>query len=270
MNKEKQGLLVDVFKNRKLVWSLSKNDIRTQFAGSYLGIAWAFVKPIVTVLVYWFVFQVAMPAPPVGNNVPYVLWLVAGLVPWFFFMEALPGGTSAFLDYNYLVKKVVFNINVLPFVKVLAAVFTHLVFIGFVLIVSLVCGMKPDLYWLQIVYYSFALFMLVLSLSYITSSVLVFFRDLLQMINVLLQIGIWITPILWNMETTEMPEMVKMILKLNPLYYIVQGYRNSLIYKRCFFEDLPMTVYFWVLVICLYFLGEWMFKRLKPHFADVL
>lgn len=267
--KRETSIIQDVIENRALVWNLSKNDFKTKFAGSYLGIVWAFVQPIITVLVYWFVFQIALPSQPV-ENVPFVLWLIAGLVPWFFFSDAWNGGTMAFIDYSYLVKKVVFKISILPFVKVMAAVFTHLVFIIFMLIVYIAYGCYPDPYMLQIVYYSFALFIFSLALSYITSSVVVFFKDLTQIISIILQVGIWITPILWNMDTTNMPEIIKNILKINPLYYIVNGYRDALIYKHWFFENIGLTVYFWGVTFALYFIGTWMYKRLKVHFADVL
>ena len=108
--------------NRKLIFSLAKNDFKTRFAGSYLGIFWAFVQPVVTILVYWFVFQVGFRNGTV-DEFPFVLWLTAGLVPWFYFSEALMGATNSLLEYSYLVKKVVFNIDILPVIKVLSALF---------------------------------------------------------------------------------------------------------------------------------------------------
>ena len=112
----------EIYKNRKLVFSLAKNDFKTKYAGSYFGTIWAFIQPIVTICVYWFVFGLALRNGS-DKGVPFVLWLIAGLIPWFFFQEGLIGGTNALLEYNYLVKKVVFNIRILPVVKVFSAVF---------------------------------------------------------------------------------------------------------------------------------------------------
>ena len=122
-------LPVELYHNRQLIFSLAKNDFKTKYAGSYLGIVWAFVQPIVTILVYWFVFSVGLRA---GNadDYPFVLYLVSGIVPWFFFQDALNGGTNALLEYNYLVKKVVFKISILPMVKVISAMFVHCFFCG--------------------------------------------------------------------------------------------------------------------------------------------
>lgn len=266
---ERISVFKDLLQNRLLISDLVKNDFKTKYAGSYFGIIWAFIQPVVTVLVYWFVFQVAFHSQPV-DNYPFVLWLVAGLVPWFFFSDALNSGSLAFLDYSYLVKKVVFRISILPFVKVGSALIVHFVFLAFTLLLYLANGFVPDLYYLQILYYTFALFAFSVSVAYVMSSIVVFFKDLTQIINIILQVGVWVTPILWNLSTTPISEPLKLILMLNPMFYITQGYRDSLIYKTWFWESPNLTIYFWAVTIGLYVLGTWMFKRLKVHFADVL
>ena len=120
--------ILDVLSKHNLVLSLAKSDFKKRFVGSYFGIFWMFVQPIVTVLIYYFVFQVGFKAaPPV--NMPYVLWLIPGIVPWFFFNEALGAATNSLYDYNYLVKKVVFKVSILPMVKIVSCIVVHAIFI---------------------------------------------------------------------------------------------------------------------------------------------
>ena len=102
------SMLNNLITQRRLIWSLAKNDFRKRFAGSYLGIVWALVQPVVTVLVYWFVFQVGLRQTAKIGDVPFLLWMLAGLVPWFYFNDALNGGTASLVEYSYLVKKVGF------------------------------------------------------------------------------------------------------------------------------------------------------------------
>lgn len=270
-----QGLTVaEICRSRKLIARLSVNDFKTKFAGSYLGIIWAFVQPVVTIFVYWFVFEKGFKPAAINNaqgvEVPYVLWLIAGMVPWFFFSDALSGGTRALLDYTYLVKKVVFQIDVLPIVKVISAVFVHLFFLAFSVFLYALYGYRLDVYTLQVVYYSLCMVVLVTGLCYLTSSVVVFFRDLNQIINIVLQVGVWVTPIMWNIDTMDISPVLKDILKLNPLYYIVQGYRDAFINKVMFWERPGLTIYFWVFTAVFMFLGTYVFKKLRMHFADVL
>lgn len=267
-------MIKEIWNNRKLIFKLAKNDFKTRYAGSYLGIVWAFVQPIITIIVYWFVFEYGLSAGAQlsrnGIEIPFVLWLSAGLVPWFFFSEALSSATNALIEYNYLVKKVVFKIEVLPVVKVLSSSFVHVFFVIFVLILYSCYGYFPDVYTVQVFYYSFCMFMMVLAIGYTTCAVVVFFRDLSHIIGIFLQVGVWATPIMWNFSIIHNP-VLEFIFKLNPMFYIVQGYREALIEKTWFWQSaLGQTAYFWILTIVLFAFGKMMFNRLKPHFADVL
>jgi len=266
------SLPLELYQNRKLIFTLAKNDFKTKYAGSYLGIVWAFIQPIVTVMVYWFVFGLLRKNDQAELGVPFVLWLIAGLVPWFFIQEALVNGTNALLEYNYLVKKVVFKISILPMVKVISALFVHVFFVCFILVLYAIKGYYPDLYTLQLVYYSFCAFIFILALSYLTSSVVIFFRDLTQIINIILQVGVWMTPIMWSFSDLGLEEggIISTILKLNPLFYIVNGYRDALIEKVWFWSHGTLTLYFWGITLVLFVLGGSLFKKLKIHFADVL
>ena len=131
-------------------------------------------------------------------------------------------------------------------------------------------GYIPDVYTIQVLYYSFAIFALVLGIVYATSAVVVFFRDLSQIISIALQVGIWMTPIMWKLTDKPALEKIQWIFKLNPLYYVVTGYRDSLYEKVWFFEHPVYTLYFWVFVIAMYVFGTGIFNRLKVHLADVL
>ena len=262
---------VEIYQNRRLALNLAKNDFKTKYAGSYLGMIWAFIQPIVTIAVYWFVFSVGFRAGDVGDY-PFVLFIVVGIIPWFFFSDALNGGTNAMTDYNYLVKKVVFNIDILPFVKVVSALFVHCFFIAFALILATCLGYPPTLYTLQMLYYVVCSVTFVLGLSYLTSAIVVFFRDLGQFINIfILQVGVWLTPIMWNAEAMLSPTVHKLF-KLNPMYYIVSGFRDSVLVHHWFWkgETLLWTLYFWTITLLAFGLGVKIFRRLKIHFADVL
>lgn len=254
--------------SKNLIWNLSKNDFKTKYAGSYLGIIWAFIQPIVTILVYWFVFGFGLKSGSPLAGVPFIVWFMAGLVPWFFFQEALINATNCMIEYSYLVKKVLFKISILPIVKIISALFVHLVFIGFLFVVSAIYGFYPSFYTLQLIYYSFCTFFMALALSYATSAIILFFKDLGQIINIFLQIGMWMTPIMWSY--TIVPKYLQWIVKLNPMYYIVEGYRDTFINHVWFYERYFQTVYFWIITLGLFVVGAMIFKKLKPHFADVL
>ena len=97
---------------------------------------------------------------------------------------------------------------------------------------------------------------------------MVFFRDLTQIIGVLLLIGMWGTPIAWNLDM--FPVKYHVLFKLNPIYYLVQGYRDSLIGNIWFWEKINLTIYFWCVLFVLLFIGSFVFNHLKQYFADTL
>lgn len=266
------SLPMELWQSKELIWKLAKNDFKNRYAGSYLGRLWAFAQPVTTVLLYWFVFDYVMKAKSQllseGIDAPYVLWLTAGLVPWFYFTEAINNGTTALLEYSYLVKKVVFKISIIPIIKIIAATFTHMFFVAFMLILYVAMGYSVDIYLLQLPYYSLCMFMFVLAVSYSTCAIVIFFRDLLQIVNIALQVGMWVTPILWNIATVS--EVIQKILKINPVFYIVNGYRSAMFEKTWFWEDFYSTMYFWIVTFVFFGIGALIFRRLKVHFADVL
>ena len=261
------SFLKAIFQNRRLLLELTKNDFKQKYVGNMLGIFWAFIQPTITILIFWFVFQVGFKAQPV-ENIPFILWLVAGIIPWFYFSEALQNGTNSIAANSFLVKKVVFRVSLLPIVPILAALTVHLFFVAMMFGMYIVYGYMPSIYWLQVFYYLFAASVLVLGLSWITSSVVIFFKDMGQFVSMMLQFGFWLTPIFWNVSMV--PEQYRWILELNPMFYIVEGYRNSMIYHKWFWEDWGMSIYFWSIAGMIFVLGAWTFRKLRPHFADVL
>ena len=143
------SLLKEIIKKRKLVWDLGKADFRKRFVGSYFGIVWMFIQPVVTIVIYAVIFGIGFKSPPPVPGVSYVIWLVPGIVPWFFFGEALNGITGCLQEYSYLVKKVVFKVEILPMIKLISCLLVHGFFVLIMMIMYLVAGRMPMLSWLH-------------------------------------------------------------------------------------------------------------------------
>ena len=238
--------------------------------GSYFGIVWMFVQPLVTILIYFFIFQVGFKAsPPVPA--PYVLWLVPGIVPWFFFSETLNCVTNCLQEYHYLVKKVVFQVEILPIIKLISCLLVHSFFVLIMFLMFIAYRWPFFLSWFQILYYSFAASMLALGIGYLTSAVNVFFKDMAQIVSICLQFGMWLTPIMYHesMFEKDVPWLAG-VLKLNPFYYIAAGYRDSMLTGEWFWQRPKLTLYFWAVTLVVGLAGLKAFKRLRPHFSDVL
>lgn len=261
------NFLLTLIQRRHLIFEMAKRDISTNHIGSFLGFFWTFINPLIMIFILWLVFSIGFKAAAKGD-IPFVIWLTAGLAIWNTFSEAISGSTGVIIGNAHLVKKVVFPLSILPVVKLVGSFITHFIFILLLLILILLYGLPFSVYWLQSLYYFGAMSVLALGLSWITSSVNIFARDTGQIVNVFLQIGFWATGIFWDLSI--MPEKVQTVLKFNPMAYIVQGYRDSFIYFVPFWHHWEMTLYFWGVTGVIFVLGATIFLRLRPHFADVL
>lgn len=259
--------LKDLFKSRALIVELTKRDFKSRYLGSYLGLVWAFVQPTITILILWFVFQVGFRAQPV-DDFPFLLWIMAGMIPWFFFSDGLAGATGSIMENSFLVNKVVFRVSILPIVKILSALIIHMFFVGILFVVLISYGYSLNIYCTQIFYYIGAIMFFNIGLSWVTSSTIIFMRDVGQLVTVLIQFGFWLTPIFWSINMV--PEKYHMLIKINPIYYIINGYRETFLYKKWFWEHMGLTSYFWIVAIFFFLIGGLLFWKLKPHFADVL
>jgi len=249
------------------IWTLTKRELATQYIGSALGFIWTFIHPIVMIFVFWVVFSVGFRVQPT-NDVPFVVWLTAGIAAWFLFSDIVNGCTGVIVSHAHLIKKTIFHSQILPVIKLVASLITHFIFL-FVLLVLIIFQKLPfSPYYFQFIYYLFCLTMLSLGMGWAVSALNVFIRDVSQIISVILQVGFWATPIFWDIHI--MPVKIQILFKLNPLFYIVQGYRESFIYFSPFWRHPRQTLYFWIITFCIFSGGAWIFRKLKPQFADVI
>lgn len=261
------NFLTDIIKDRKVLWGLAKNDIKSKFAYSILGTLWAFIQPLITLLVMWFVFQVGFKNAPV-SNVPFIIWFSTAYLVWTFFSETLTAGTNCLMEYSYLVKKVNFRVSMIPLVKILSSSFVHLGFIVFIFFMLLVCGVPLSIYNLQVIYYFLCTCFLLVGLCWLLAAIAPFVKDVVNIVGVVIQIGFWATPIFWSPET--MSPFVQQVLKLNPMFYICRGYRDSFIDHVWFWQRGFTNLYFFVFSTICFVMGAYLFKKLRPQFADVL
>lgn len=251
----------------RLLLAMSKNELKSRYSGNYGGILWAFLQPLGTIGVLWFVFSVGFRSAPVSGH-PFALWLSVGIMGWFFLSEALSVMTHSINSQSFLIKKVVFNPYLIPLSSLLSTFLLHLVFVGILMVGCVAYGYFPSMHWLGMLYYLFCAVVLCVGMGYFTSSVAVFFPDIGQIVGVFLQFGFWLTPLFWSLDI--LPERYVVFFELNPAYYIIQGYRDSLLDGVWFWEKLYMSGMFWAISLFMVFVGVVVFSKLKNSFADAL
>jgi len=253
--------------HRHVIWAMAIRDLQARYAGSIGGFLWALAQPLALVTVYYFVFAVGFRAQgPQGT--PFVPWFVAGLVPWLFFSETLQAITHSVIGNSHLVKKTLFPTETLPMVNLIAGLLPHAVFL--LLLLGLLFGygisLRPER--LLVVYFLGCTCLLLIGLGWVLASLQVFFRDVGHGLSIILNIWFWVTPIVWHREL--IPDTYWRLLSLNPVQYIVEGYRGVLISSDVHLPSIESTACFWGITLLLLLLGYYTFNRLKPEFPDVM
>ncbi len=256
-----------LYRYRAVIWAMAKHDMGDRYVGTLGGPLWAVFHPIAMVVIYWFVFSVGFKAKgPAG--VPFVLYFMSGLVPWMLFNNTVLSSVSVVTRNAHLVKKTVFPTEVLPIVNLVSESLTHGVMLIIVVAVLWHYGFYPTPFLFQLGYFYFALCFIILGLSWLLSSLQVFHRDVSQGLAVVLNFWFWLTPIAWSGEM--IPQDYRWIMDLNPLLYVIDGYRSSLLQQNSAWLDIGGAGYYWLTAAAIFVGGAQCFRRLKPHFADVV
>ena len=261
------NFLIKVYKYRSLIRTMAVREIQTRYAGTLAGFVWSVVNPLMIIVVYWFVFSVGFKVQPVGN-VPFIVVFLCGMIPWTMFSESLMANTNAIISNAHLVKKTVFPTEILPIVNLVASFITHGIMLVILLVLLLFNNISFSFYNFQFLYYLVALSVFSIGLGWVFSAVNVFYRDTGQILGVITNMWFWLTPIVWIMDI--IPREYQSIIKLNPMYYIVDGYKTSFIYHAPFWQNYELGIYFWSVSLFIFVIGGLTFRKLKPEFADVL
>jgi lipopolysaccharide transport system permease protein len=255
-----------IYLNRFLIWELTKRDFKTKYVGNLFGLSWALLEPMAMMFILWFVFTYIRAGKQ--SDIPFPLFLLTGLIVYDFFNKALNSATRGISSYGFLINKVNFRSAIIPLVKIFSELILHFIILILVCIILVLYGMPITWYWLQVFYYLFAMVFLLVGITWLTSSISLFFQDINYIITIVMRVMFFFTPIFW--EAKNIPKNLVVYFQLNPLYYLVNGYRESLLYGVPIWAHMQGILYFWG-VACLFFIvGVFVFKRLRPYFAEMV
>jgi lipopolysaccharide transport system permease protein/teichoic acid transport system permease protein len=259
--------VAELIAKRDLILSLSLRNFKSAYYGSALGFTWVLVEPLIYVFLLWFFFTKALKfQPPEGY--PYVPWLMTAMALWNFISLTLSSSAGRFKNHAFLLKRPEFNMSILPVVNILTTMYIHAIFIVILVVVLLANGVPFTLYWFQAVYYLLASAVFLLGLAWIAAPLSLFVKDVGNIVGVVLQIGFWVSPIFWSLDT--FPRGYRFLLELNPVSYLIEGYRKSFLYAQPFWGDVDGFLYFWSVTLVLLVIGVFTYKKLRPHFGDVI
>lgn len=261
------SVLATIRANRTLLKSLVIRDLKSRYLGSIGGLLWSVVHPVVLLVSYWFVFSIVLKVPLSAGfgGISFPLYLFVGILPWLTFQDTLARSCTVLCDNANLIKKTTIPSEILPLSIALSNLVHH--FIGLAVILGILAvNYHVGFAAFGVMLYLMPLLALSLGLAWIVASLNVFFRDTAQVLGIVLTFWFWFTPILYSMDA--IPERFRMIASLNPLSYVVSGYRGYLLATNV--PDAISLILFVAAsgIVCIAGIG--FFRYTKPAFADVL
>lgn len=255
-------MIKELYQYRQLLKSNVRKEVRGKYKGSFLGVLWSFVNPLLMTLVYAIVFPFILK----NNQDHYVTFLITGIIPWSFFTACISQGTNTILINGGIVKKVYFPREILPISVVTSALINFLISCLIIFMFLFFSGIGFSYYILFLPIIVIIQYFLQLGILFITSSIDVYVRDAEYIVNFIVQMLFYATPVLYS--SSLFPENIRWLLNLNPMAQIINGYRDILFYQQM--PDLKwLGIMFCVSMIVLG-LGIIIFKKLEKGFAEEL
>ena len=263
------SILKDHWEWRKQIVKLAKSDIIKTYSGAALGWSWAIIKPLITVTVYWFAFSIGLRMSSAINGYPYVLWLIAGIVPWFYISEMITQGTECIRKYRFLVTKMKFPVSTIPTFIAMSKMVVHLILLVIVMLIFICTGHRPDIYWLQIPIYMFLMFICAVCWALFSAMLAAISVDFLNLVKSIVTAIFWMSGIMWDVNSIHIG-WLQTVLQFNPVTFLATGYRNCFIYKVWIWEQPLSFLYFLIVLILLGIGAVWAYKKLYKEIPDVL
>lgn len=259
----------EVVKNRKLIFRLGKSDFKNRFAGTSLGAIWGFVQPFIFMAMYVIVFQYILKTKSAGDD-PFIVWYLPGMAMWTFINDAIITASNSIRNYAYLVKKVVFPVDIIPVISLSSSSIIGVFLFAIATIVCTCFGYIGN--FLQIIYMAFCAVVFIIAISRLTSALATLIPDVVQLISVVMQLIFWLTPIIWNLNMLETHESLLITEKCLPITYLVTGFRDAFIHNSNIVTESNglYSLVFWIVTIVIFIWGNAVFKKSKKDFADVL
>lgn len=255
-----------LFSYRELIVSLTKKELKVKYRGSVLGFFWSLLNPILTMLVYSFVFSIVLRA-----GIPqFAIFLICALLPFNFLSNSVNNGASSIIANSNLVNKIYFPREIIPLSIILANLFNFLLELVALFIVMGIMGYRFYIYLYLLPVVIFIQFFLVVGMTLLVSALNVFFRDLQHLITIIMMVWFFGTPIIYPLSMV--PEGFQFIIKINPMTIYAAYYRSIFYYVKypegAGFPSVPETLTAVGITLLIFFIGYFVFKKLEPRFAE--
>ncbi|MEG0285067.1 MULTISPECIES: ABC transporter permease [Vagococcus] len=266
-------ILLEQVNNFGIIRRISKYEEKSTYQSHYLGLIWQFLNPAIQIGIYYVVFGLVVNQGREMEGVPFIAWMLMGLVPWFFINSSILGTSNSIYAQIGMVSKMKFPVSILPSINMSSN------FVSYRAMMLLLIGMlfyydvPVTIYWLQFFYYFACMIIFLFAFGILNATITVLVRDYHIMLQSILRLLFYFSGAIWDIETmTQFQGMQTFtkILQLNPMYYIISGFRDTFLSKQWFWEKGTHTMFFWLVVSLLLIVGSHLHMKFRTRFVDFI
>lgn len=257
-----------------LIRRLSLYELKSKNKNNYLGMSWEIINPSIQMLIYWFVFGTIRARAPIemsGMEIPFFYWLLSGFFLWIFAYQSIIQGSKSIYSRLRILSKMNFPMSVIPNFIIFSNFYIHLILLLGTIVLFQLAGYYITLYFIQIIYFIIATLSLLFAISLITSTISTIVRDFHMFLNSTLRMLLYLSGVLWPITLLADFPKIMQLMKLNPLFYLIEGYRAAFFGTEWYFiTNWQYTLYFWALVVVLFIIGAALHVKFRRSFIDYL
>lgn len=256
--------------NIRTIFRLSRYEEKATYQSHYLGLLWQVLNPVIQVGIYYLVFGLGVNGGRTINGVPYLAWMLTGMTAWFFIRSTLLGASNSIYKQVNVVSKMKFPVSILPTTNMISNLSSYFPMLAFLLVVFFAYGISPSIYWIQFIYYFFAMLVFLFALGILNATITVLVRDFHIMLQSLVRLLLYVSGTIWNFNNQNLPPTIVKVLKLNPLYYLIEGLRDSFLSRQWFWEKGTYGLIFWGFTLIVLIIGSHLHLKFRSKFVDLI
>ncbi|MBC2175523.1 ABC transporter permease [Listeria booriae] len=256
------------FSNIGKIFRIASFEKKAAHQNHFLGLFWEFLSPTIQIVIYYLIFGMRLGGQQaMENGVPYVFWMLIGVIPWFYMSASINAGVSSISSNLSLISKTKFPVEILPTMSVVRGLNGFFTMMGLFLCLYIGTGHFPDIHWIQVIYYFLTMMLLLISLAMLNSVVTLIFRDYQLIISSMMRLLFFVSGAVIDVSANPDSWLTKLFM-LNPFVYVIEGFRDALLSRAWMFDHIWWSIYFFGVTLMILLAGVYMMNKYKNYFVE--
>lgn len=263
-------IIKEQFDNIGIIRRVSKYEEKATYQSHYLGLLWQFLNPLIQIGIYYLVFGLGVNGGRSVDGVPFIVWMLIGIVVWFFVNKSLLGGSNSIYKKVGMVSKMKFPVSILPTINMASNIVSYWWMMAILFVVMLGFGIYPSVYWFQYIYYFICMIAFLFAMGVLDSTITILIRDYHIMLQSIIRLLFYVSGVIWNIETRNFPSWLVKLFQINPVYYFIDGFRDTFLSREWFWQKPTLGLIFWGLTSIILIIGSHLHMKFRARFVDFI